>query len=81
MTISRDDLIKFLNRKTRADISGVGDQTELFSTGTIDSFAMIDLMTWLEKNKVKVGPEDVSYDNFDTVERILTFAAANARNK
>ena len=55
------------------------DDTELFSTGTIDSFAMVELLVFLEGQiGSKLGPEDISLDNFDTLGRILAFAAARA---
>ena len=77
MAFSRDDLVKFLSTKTRADLSSVEDSTELFSTGLVDSFAMVDLLFFLEKYLPgKVGPDDVSIDNLDTIERILKFVAS-----
>lgn len=75
MAVTREQLLKFLStKKTRTDLSKVDDETELFSSGLIDSFAMIDLMTWLEKQTGKrINPADVGFENLDTIGRILTF--------
>lgn len=80
VALTREHLLEFLSSKTRADLSRVEDDTPLFSTGTVDSFAMVDLMFWLEKQtKARIGPDDVSIDNFDTVSRILAFVESRKR--
>lgn len=80
MAVTREELLKYLGKKTRADLSKISDDAELFSSGMIDSFAMVDLLTWLEKKTgARVNPADLSMDNLDSVARILAFAAANQR--
>ncbi len=77
MAVEREKLLEFLRSKTRADLSNVQDDTELFSTGLVDSFAMIDLLFWLEQQTgARMGPEDVSIDNLDTIARILAFTTS-----
>ena len=79
MSLTRDSLIAYLQGHARADLSKVEDTAELFSTGVIDSFAMVELLVFLESQTgSKLGPQDISLDNFDTVERILAFAAARS---
>lgn len=74
MSITREELVTFLSNHTRADLSDVEDSTELFSTGLVDSFAMVELLMLLEKALPgKVGPDDISVDNLDSIERILSF--------
>lgn len=81
MAVERDAVVNFLNKKTRADLSSIADDTELFSTGMIDSFTMVDLLMWIEKQTgSRVSPEDVSVDNLDTIARILKFAAARTKS-
>ena len=47
----------------------------LFSSGIVDSFAPITLLTFLESPwGFRIGPLEVNLDNFDSVERILQFA-------
>lgn len=77
MAVTREELVTFLGSKTRADLSEIDDDTELFSTGLVDSFAMVDLLFFLEqKLPGKVGPDDVSIENLDSIERILNFVAS-----
>lgn len=80
MPLSKDSLIQYLQGHLRVDLTGVGDDTELFSSGRIDSFAMVDLLVFLEKETgAKLGPEDIDVDNFDSIARILRFAATRER--
>lgn len=77
MALSRDALIQYLEDKARVDLSAIKDDTELFSSGTVDSFAMVDLLVFLEKHTgTKMGPEDITLENLDSVERILAFAGS-----
>lgn len=77
MPLSRDALIEYLQGHLRIDLRDVGDDTELFSSGRIDSFAMVDLLVFLEKHTgARLGPEDIDVENFDSIRRILAFAAA-----
>jgi D-alanine--poly(phosphoribitol) ligase subunit 2 len=46
----------------------------LFSSGLLDSMGIVDLALSLEKEfDVKIGPTDITEDNFDTVENIARF--------
>ncbi len=75
MALTRDGLISYLEEKARVDLSSVDDETELFSSGMVDSFAMVDLLVFLEKHTgTKMGPEDITLENLDSVGRILAFA-------
>ncbi len=75
MALTRESLREFLGSKTRADIDKVGDDDELFSSGLIDSFVMVDLMRLLEKEtKARIAPEDLM--NLDTMTQILEFSAS-----
>ncbi len=74
MALTKSDLLKHLEDHARDDLSEVTEDTELFSTGLIDSFAMIDLLLFLEKHTgSKLGPEDMDVDKLDTIGRILSF--------
>ena len=77
MALAREDLIEYLAKKGRVDQAKIEDSTPLFSSGLIDSFAMVDMLVFLEKHTgTKMGPEDIDLDNLDSVERILRFAAS-----
>lgn len=80
MAVTREELLKFLSKKTRANLSEISNDTPLFSTGTVDSFAMVDLMMWLEKKTgVRADPSAISIDTFDTIDHILAYSAKGKR--
>lgn len=80
MQLSRNELVDYLTNNAGADLDGTNDSTPLFSSGIIDSFAMVDLLMFLEKyTGSKLGPEDIDLDNLDTVERILAFTEARKK--
>ena len=76
MAVTKDTLTSYLKDKIGVDTSTIDDQTPLFSSGLIDSFSLVDLMTFIEtEGGFKLNPADVNLENLDTVERILTFSA------
>jgi len=80
MALTKSDLLEHLADHARDDLSCVTEDTELFSTGLIDSFAMIDLLLFLEKHTgSKLGPEDMDVDNLDTIGRILSFVESRRK--
>lgn len=77
MALDRDQLVQYLESDLRVDMSKVEDTTPLFSSGMVDSFAIVELMLFLEQaTGAKLNPEDVTLDNLDTIQLILDFAAA-----
>ena len=80
MALSKPELLEYLEGHARVDVSEIEDGTELFSSGLVDSFAMVDLLQFLEKHTgSRMGPEDINLDNLDSVERILAFAASRQK--
>ena len=78
--LTKDALMEYLVSHAQVDPSAIEDSTELFSSGLVDSFAMVDLLQFLEKQTgSRMGPEDISLDNLDSVERILAFAASKEK--
>jgi acyl carrier protein len=72
--MTRDALMTYLNEKMGVDTSSLADDTPLFSSNLLDSFSMVDLIMFVEKEGgVTLNPTDVSLDNLDTVGRILAF--------
>ena len=75
MSITRDSLLKYLRDNFGLDTAEVEDSTELFSTGLLDSFSVADLLMFIEDNgKFMVEPDEITYDNIDSVGRILDYA-------
>jgi acyl carrier protein len=67
-------LMAYLSDRMGLDRQSVAMDTPLFSSNLLDSFSMVDLIMFIEKESgVKLDPADVSLDNLDSVERILQF--------
>jgi acyl carrier protein len=50
------------------------EESELFSTGALDSVDMMKLIMFVENTAgIQVRAEDVTLDNFDTVSRIVRY--------
>ncbi|MCA9716396.1 MAG: acyl carrier protein [Myxococcales bacterium] len=78
--LTKTELKGFLAQHARADLDSIKDDEELFSSGVIDSFAMIELLMFLEKyTGTRLGPEDIDLDHLDTVNGILRFVELKKR--
>lgn len=74
MQLSADQLIDFLKGTLQME-SDVEAQGRLFSTGALDSMSMMQLIDFVERTaEIEVRPDDVTLENFDSVEQILRFA-------
>lgn len=74
MAISETGLVEFLRDDLAIDVSDIAPDTLLFSTGIIDSFALVTLMTFIEtEGGVRISPADVNLANFDSISRILNY--------
>lgn len=79
MALTKEALLEYFRDNLRVDTSEIGDDTPLFSSGTVDSFAIVELLLFLEKHTgSRLGPEDINLDNLDTVQQILDFTASRA---
>ena len=74
MSLSKDDLLKFMQDELGIDTADVQAGTPLFSSGIIDSFALVSLITFIEDRcSFRMQPTDVSIDNMDTIDSILAY--------
>lgn len=72
--LTQEDLVAYMEQELGVDIADVRPDTALFSTGVIDSFALVSLITFIEeKCRFRVNPMDVSLDNMDSIDRILGY--------
>jgi acyl carrier protein len=79
MALTKDHILSFLRDHLCLDVSGVSEETPLFSSGLIDSFSLVSLIVELEVvGKFRIAPFDVTLDNLDSIDRILRFAASQA---
>jgi acyl carrier protein len=74
MSLSSEDIIRFLKTDLGVKIDNIDQETLLFSSGIIDSFSLISLLMFIEtEGGVKVSPADVNLANFDSVARVTKF--------
>lgn len=77
MSLTRESIIEFLDAEFGVDSKDVSDDTELLSSGLVDSLAIMDLVTFVSHEAgVKVRSADITLDNFNTIPGILHFTAA-----
>lgn len=76
MALTSASIIEFLEFDLGIDISDVTPETLIFSSGIIDSFALVTLLTFIETEEdIRIAPGDVTLQNLDSIERILRFSA------
>ena len=76
MEITAQKLMEFLEQELAVDTADVDEGTLLFSTGIVDSFAVITLMTYLEtEGGLRIDPVDVNLENMDSIRSILDYVA------
>ncbi|MGR3451444.1 MAG: acyl carrier protein [Paracoccus sp. (in: a-proteobacteria)] len=76
MTIMIDNLTAFLKDSLNVD-EPIDPSTELFSTGMLDSVAMMNVISFVEETaRIEVHPRDVTLENFDSVQRIVDYATS-----
>ncbi len=79
MTLTRDELRRYLSERFGIEADGLDDDAPLFSDGLLDSFSMVELINFIESTEgIKVGAMDVQLENLDSVARILRFVDAKS---
>lgn len=77
MALTHGKLIAYL--KDTLSIGDADSESELFSSGVLDSVSMVNLLAFIEETTgMAIHAEDVTLENFDTPARILRFAEAVA---
>lgn len=78
MSLTADRLILFLKDTLQLD-GEVTPESTLFTSGALDSVAMMSLIAFVEEQAaIEVRGEHVTLENFDTPGRIVAFAQAAA---
>jgi acyl carrier protein len=78
MRLTTDILREFLITELGLE-DDITSETELFSTGLLDSVAMMNIIGFIEeKSGIDVRPADVTLENFDTMQRIVDYVAAES---
>ena len=73
MPLTYADLSRFIEDELAVDAE-MSEETPLFSSGLIDSFSLVSLMSYIEdEGGVRIAPADVNLENFDSIGRILAY--------
>ena len=79
MSVTYAELLAFLEEDLAVNTSDITPETLLFSDGLIDSFSLVSLMTYLEREGgFLIAPTEVNLENFDSLSRILAYCAGKA---
>ena len=71
----QDDIYELLSDELGVETDDIEPDTLLFSSGIVDSFALVTMMMFVEERAgIRISPTDVNLDNFDSINRILAFA-------
>ena len=82
MALTPEHLKAFLNEELGIDVSDVASESPLFSSGLIDSFSLVTLLSYVEETcGFRVGPMDVSLENFDSIDRIVAYSSNMTSSK
>jgi acyl carrier protein len=74
VTLTPSVLSNYLSDQLGIDTAGITDDTPLFSSGLIDSFSMLDLVVFIEKNAgFRIKPTEMTMDNLDSIAKMLAF--------
>ena len=75
MAFTKSNLTHYLSRTLHIDLTDVNDETPLFSSGRADSFAVTELILFVEESIGRRLPAfEVTMENFDSIDRILSLA-------
>ncbi len=75
MELTSKDIVGYISGDLAIE-DPVDLQTPLFSSSILDSFQMMSVVEFIEKRcSFRVAPDDITLENFDTVERMLAYAS------
>ena len=70
----KQSLMSYLADNFDVDAEDIEETTPLFSSNLLDSFGMVDLVSFIESEaSVKFEALDLHMDNLDSVQKILSF--------
>ena len=85
MALTAEKLLAYLNEKAGVDLkqthASAPLDAPLFTSSLLDSYSLIDLIMFVETELgVKIEPDEVRIENFDSASRILQFASSKTGN-
>jgi acyl carrier protein len=74
MSINKQQIITYLSENFRIEESELDETTSLFSSRILDSFSMVELVTFIEETAgIKFGVLELNLENLDTIQNIIRF--------
>lgn len=71
-----ETLLEFIRTELLDDMDDIEMDENLLADGMVDSLGMVRMMGFLEQTfNVSVPPEDMTIQNFRTVERVVAYLA------
>lgn len=81
MTVHDDEIASVIAQTTKRPVEQVLASRDLFGEGILDSFGMLDMLAALEaKFGVAITNEDLTWQNFHSVEKITTLFKKSHRH-
>ena len=80
MNLDSTTLTGFIVQRFSLDPAELTASTPLFSSGLLDSFHLLELISHVEEDAgIRILPGEISLDNLDSLERILRFVEGKLR--
>jgi acyl carrier protein len=74
MTLLKENVSKFIVQNFGLHPNDFQDETLLFSSGLLDSFNLIELVSFIEKESgLKMGVMDVALENLDSIDFMMVY--------
>ena len=81
MNLDSSTFAAFISRRFSLDLAELTASTPLFSSGLLDSFHLLELISQVEEQAgIRILPGEISLDNLDTIDRILRFVEGKSRS-
>ncbi len=81
MSLTKENLIDYIMQRFSAKKEDLDNGQLLFSSGLLDSFNMLDVISFIEAQAgITVGPMEVNLDNLDSVDRIIDYVRTRTAN-
>ena len=74
--MTKEQLLQFLRQELGTGDVDIDAETPLFSSGVIDSFALVSLVAFVEQHcAFRVNGDEMTLENWDSVTKILELIA------
>lgn len=75
MSKAQEKIRHFLTQNLGLDLAGIKDDSPLFTSGVVDSFALFELLSYLETEfNCKIDIADLNINDLDTISGIAGLA-------